>query len=290
MRTVRGRILRDTAVGDGLIAVEGAQYPFKLEGLWKSEHAPKVDMQVDVDFDESGAIVAIRAVDPAAVAREQAAKLAAHAGVAAKQAGEVAKAAAAEFQAKGLPVLKRYAEIVGIPTLAALACVLVAWFFLPAASLVFFGDKQSATFYDLMRVLNNPENGLGSLAGQGRSGAGLYGLLTIVALLAPLVPHFLRDRRAWLAYCAPLGWMVLAVFVGYWKVSSGIATAQRQFGAFGGDVRGMAREFMSGMLDALSIGLGAYLAAAAAAYLAYVGIRRFRSGAAAAQALASPSA
>ena len=290
MRTVRGRILRDTAVGDGLIAVEGAQHAFKLEGLWKSQHAPKVDMQVDVDFDDAGAIVAIRAVDPAAVAREQAAKLAAQAGVAAKQAGEVAKAAAVEFQAKGLPVLKRYAELVGIPTLAALACVLVAWFFLPAASIAFFGDKQSATFYDLMRVLNDPQNGLGSFAGQGRSGAGFYGLLTIVALLAPLVPHFWRDGRAWIAYCAPLGWMVLTVLAGYWKVSSGISTAQRQFGAFGGDVRGMAREFMSGMLDAVSIGLGVYVAAAAAAYLAYVGIRRFRESAATARALVQPGA
>lgn len=282
MRTARGRILRDTAVGDGLIAVEGAQHPFRLEGLWKSEHAPKADMQVDVDFDDAGGIVAIRAVDPAAVAREQAAKLAAQAGVAAKQAGEAAKAAAAEFQAKGLPVLKRYAEVVGIPTLAAMACVLVAWFFLPAVSIVFFGDKQSATFYQLMRVLNDPENGLGSLAGQVRSSAGLYGLLTIVALLAPLVPHVLRSRGAWLAYCAPLGWMVLAVLIGYLKASSGISQAQRQFGGLGADVGGMAREFMSGILDAISVGLGIYLAVAAGGYLAYVGVRRYRAAAGAA--------
>jgi hypothetical protein len=287
MRTARGRILRDTAVGDGLIAVDGAQHPFRLEGLWKSEHAPKVDMQVDVDFDDRGNIVAIRAVDQAAVAREQAAKLAAQAGVAAKQAGEAAKAAAAELQAKGLPVLKRYADIVGIPTLAAMACVLVGWFFLAAVSIEFFGDAQSATFYELMRVLNDPENGLGSLAGQVRSGAGLYGFLTIVALLAPLVPHFLRSRRAWLAYCAPLAWMVLAVLIGYWKVSSGISAAQRQLGGFGDAAGGMAREFLSGLSEAISIGFGVYLAVAAGAYLAFVGVRRYRGGARTAETLAS---
>lgn len=291
MKTSRGRVLRDTAVGDGLLVVDGVQLPFRLEGLWKSEQAPKVDMQVDVDFDDAGGIVAIRAVDAAAVAREQAAKLAAHAGVAAKQAGVAAKAAAAEFQAKGLPVLKRYAEIIGIPTLAAMACLFVAWFFLAALSIEFFGDKQSATFYDVMRVFNNPETGLGSLAGQGRAGgAGLYGLLTIMALLAPLVPHFLRQRKAWLAYCAPLGWMVLAVFIGYWKVNSGISQASRQFGGFGGDTRGMAREFIGGLLDAVSFGLGLYVALAAGAYLAFVGVRRYRAGNGTADALASSGA
>jgi hypothetical protein len=248
-------------------------------------------MQVDVDFDDAGGIVAIRSVDAAAVAREQAAKLAAHAGVAAKQAGVVAKAAAAEFQAKGLPVLKRYAEIVGIPTLVAMVCVLVGWFFLSTVSMAFFGDMQTATFYDVMRVFNNPETGLGSLAGQGRSGgAGLYGLLTVVALLAPLAPHFVRQRKAWLAYCAPLGWMVLAVFIGYWKVSSSLSQASRQFGGFGGDTRGMAREFIGGLLDAMSFGLGFYVAIAAGAYLAFVGVRRYRAGAGATDALAASGA
>ena len=43
-------------------------------------------------------------------------------------------------------------------------------------------------------------------------------------------------------------------------------------------------------LTAVSIGLGVYVAAAAAAYLAYVGIRRFRESAATARALVQPGA
>jgi hypothetical protein len=278
MRTARGRVLRDTAAGDGLISIGGTQHPFRLEGLWRSDHAPKADMPVDVDFDDAGAIVAIRVIDPAAAAREQAAKLAAQAGVAAKQAGEVAKQAAAEFRAKGLPVLAAYARIVGVKTLVAMALVLLGWFFLSIASVDFLGDKISATFYDLMRVLNHPQNGMATIAGQAHSGAGFYGFLTIVALLSPLVPHVIKTRATWLAYCAPAAWMVLAALIGYLKVHSSISEAQRQLGSFGGaQFGGMARGFMREALNALSIGLGAYLAIAAAVYLAYVGVRRYRS-------------
>lgn len=282
MKTSRGRVLRDTAAGDGLLAVDGAQFAFRLEGVWKSEHAPKVDMPVDVDFDDAGTIVAIRAVDPAAAAREQAAKLAAHAGVAAKQAGEAARQAAAEFQAKGLPVLLTYARTIGIPTLAAMACVLLGWFFFSAASVDFLGSAESATFYGLMRVLNDPQNGLAAIAGQASTGAGFYGFLSVVALLAPLVPYFVKRRGAWLAYCAPAAWMALAALIGYWKVNASIAEASRQFGGFGGAefgqaASGMAREFMNEMFSAISIGFGLYLSAAAAIYLAFVGVRRYRA-------------
>lgn len=277
MRTARGRVLRDTSAGDGLLSVDGAQYPFRLEGMWRSDHAPKVNMAVEVDFDDAGTIVAIRAVDPAAVAREQAEKLAAHAGVAAKQAGEMAKQAAAELRAKGLPVLGVYAQMIGTKTLVAMGLVLLGWFFLAWGRVEFFGDEISATFYDLMRVLNDPQNGMAAIAGQRSAGAGFYGFLTIVALLAPLLPHFVKQRAAWLAYCAPAAWMVLAALLGYLKVNAGISEAQRQLGDFGGaEFGGMAREFMREAMNAMSLGLGLYLSIAAGAYLAYVGIRRYR--------------
>lgn len=277
MKISRGRVLRDTASGDGLLSIDGTQYPFRLEGMWRSDLAPKANMAVDVEFDDGGAIASIRAVDPAAAAREQAAKLAGQAGVAANQAGDVAKQFASEFRAKGLPALSAYAQVVGIKTLVAMSLVLVGWFFLASASIDFFGDKVSATFYDLMRVLNNPQNGLATIARQSSAGAGFYGFLTIVALLAPLLPHFLKIRSSWLAYCAPAAWMLLAMLVGAWKVNSSISAAQRQFGSFGGEIGGMAREFMNEVVSAISMGMGFYMSVAAAAYLAYVGVKRYRT-------------
>lgn len=297
MNTVRGRILRDTAVGDGLISAAGKQYSFKLEGVWKSDRAPKVDMQVDVDLDDAGQIVAIRAVDPTAAAREQAERLMGTAGATAKQwaadlktKGAPALAelraksapALAEMQAKGLPVVRRYLALIGVPTLVAMVAVLLGWFFFASVSINFLGESQSATFYDFLGVLNNPESGLAIMEGRNPS-AGFYGFVAIIALFAPLLPHFVKSRKLWLAYCAPGAWMVLASVIGWWKIrspmSEATAAAGGGFGGFGGggELQGFAREMMNEIWNAISIGFGAYLAAAAAIYLAFVGIRRYRT-------------
>jgi len=295
MSTARGRVLRDTAVGDGLISVAGKQYPFKLEGTWKSERAPKVDMQVDIEFDDAGQVAAIRAVDSTAAAREQAERFMSTAGATAKQwaadlktKGAPALAelrakgapALAEVQAKGVPVVKRYVGLIGVPTLVAMAAILLGWFFFAAVSIDFLGQRQSATFYDFLAVLNNPQNGLAALEGRSAS-AGLYGFLAIVALFAPLLPHFVKNRRLWLAYCAPGAWMVLAGVFGWWKIRSAMSEATSAGGLGGGELQeltsGMAREFMNELWNAISIGFGAYLAAAAAIYLAFAGIRRYRA-------------
>jgi hypothetical protein len=293
MNTVRGRILRDTAVGDGLISAAGKQHPFKLEGVWQSDRAPKVDQQVDVDFDDAGRIVAIRAVDPTAAAREQAERFMSTAGATAKQWATDLKAkgapalaelrakgapALADMQTKGMPVVKRYVALIGAPTLVAMGAVLLGWFFFAAVSIDFLGQHQSATFYDFLGVLNNPENGLAALEGRSAS-AGFYGFLAILALFAPLLPHFVKSQKLWLAYCAPGAWMVLAGVIGWWKVRSAMSEATSAAGGFGGggELQNMAREFMNELWNAISIGFGAYLAAAAAIYLAYVGIRRYRT-------------
>jgi len=294
--------LRDTAVGDGLISAAGKQYTFKLEGTWKSDRAPKVDMQVDVDLDDAGEIVAIRAVDATAAAREQAERLMSSAGATAKQwaadlktKGAPALAelrakgapALAQMQAKGLPVVMRYVGLIGVPTLVALVAVLLGWFFFSAVSIDFLGQRASATFYDFLGVLNNPENGLAALEGR-RASAGLYGLIAIVALFAPLLPHFVKSQRLWLAYCAPGAWMVLASVIGWWKIRSAMSGATSGAAEFGGGfgggngelqelASGMAREFMNELWNAISIGFGAYLSLAAALYLVSVGVRRYRA-------------
>ena len=68
----RGKVLRDTSAGPGLLMVEGQQYPFALEGVWKSEVAPRSGLVVVVEFDQGGQIVAIIAVPESQLAKEQA--------------------------------------------------------------------------------------------------------------------------------------------------------------------------------------------------------------------------
>ena len=68
----RGKILRDPRTGPGLLMIEGRQYWFSMEGVWKSEVPPKPGLAVDVKLDRAGQILAITAVFESQLANEQA--------------------------------------------------------------------------------------------------------------------------------------------------------------------------------------------------------------------------
>lgn len=247
----RGRVLRDTSAGEGLVFVDGNQYAFRLEGVWKSEYAPKVNMGVDAEFDEHGQLVALRSVSASGAAGEQAAQAF---GVA----QESAKRLAAELQSKGLPVFRQYAQRMGYPVLAAFAALIVGWFFLSAVSVdLGFMGKNSVTFWQALKFLNS-----GGMAAMGGGSAGIYGLLCIAALLAVLLPQVWPNPRARLGLAAPLALMLLVLLVAYSKMP---------------DVPQGAEEFAAEFRKAVSLGLGAYLAFAAAIYLAWKGIKAARS-------------
>lgn len=281
MRTAKGRVLRDTTHGEGLMSVEGNQYTFRLEGMWKSDMAPKVNMQVEVDFDDAGSVVAVRGVDPAAAAREQAAQMAA-------KASETTKKLAAELQAKGgpmmekaLPVVQKYTGLIGIPTLVALVAIFFGWWIFSALVIELF-TRETVTFYQVMGLLNNPESGIEALGSGRRPGTGLYGIVTFIAWLAPLLPHFVPIRQLWLAYFAPIGWMGLAYVIGRWKISSAMSAGTEEIGAFGGEeaeefARQMQEELQNTISEAVSMGFGLWIAIAAGLYLAYLGYTRFRA-------------
>ena len=67
----RGKVLRDPHAGPGLLIIEGRQYPFLLEPVWRSEGPPKPGLPVEVDFGPSGQIVAITAVPESQLAKER---------------------------------------------------------------------------------------------------------------------------------------------------------------------------------------------------------------------------
>jgi len=64
--------LRDPSAGPGLLMIEGRQYWFCIEGVWKSEIPAKPGLAVDVKFDHAGQILAITAVSESQLAEEQA--------------------------------------------------------------------------------------------------------------------------------------------------------------------------------------------------------------------------
>jgi hypothetical protein len=67
-----GKVLRVPAAGPGLLMIEGRQYWFCLEGVWKSNVPPKPGLTVDVNLNHAGQIVAISAVSESPLAVGQA--------------------------------------------------------------------------------------------------------------------------------------------------------------------------------------------------------------------------
>jgi hypothetical protein len=55
----RGKILREPGVREGLLIVEGQQFPFSLKDLWKSVMPPKTGMVVEAEFNREGQLIAI---------------------------------------------------------------------------------------------------------------------------------------------------------------------------------------------------------------------------------------
>ncbi len=53
-----------------MLMIEGRQYRFCLEGVWKSEAPPKPGLAVDVKLDHAGQILAITAVSESRLAEE----------------------------------------------------------------------------------------------------------------------------------------------------------------------------------------------------------------------------
>lgn len=262
-KKARGKILRDTSMGQGLIAVQGRQHVFELVGAWKADCAPKVDMTVEVEFTPDGQVAAIYHVPESQLAREQALQ-------AAERAREKGSALASNMLAR-----------FGAPMLIAMAALISGWFFLNTVSIqISPGERIGLSFWNILGVVNSPRN-LIDVLGYGRGeGAGMYGFLAIVTLVTPLAPYFWKDRRAHLGNLLPLAFMLFVGVTIYWGIQDSARQAQGAMSAFGGaQAAQMMAEMTAAMtkeaMKAFSIGLGAYLSAATSLYLAFKGTIKF---------------
>lgn len=246
MTTIRrGRVLRDASHGEGLVFVEGTQYTFRLEGMWRSEFAPSVNMPVVAVFDAQGQLVSLTSVATGTRGRGQAAQ-------AFDAAGSVVQVLAAELQAKGLPLANAWAQRAGYDTLGATLLLLVAWFWLPASSFGIGGlGASSLSFYQVLAFLNG---GFLGLAG-GR--AGVYGVLGFGAVVGIFLPQLWKDRRAGFGMTLPLALTLLIIATAYVRANMLAGAAW----------------------EAISFSIDLYLALAAACYLAWRGLNTMRADA-----------
>jgi hypothetical protein len=244
----RGKVLRDTSSGPGLLMVEGKQYSFPLEDVWKSEAPPRPGLVVDVELSDDDTVQSVTAVPDSQIAKEQT---------------EQALAAA---RAKGSALASSAVARFGIPTLAATGLLIIGWFFLSTISInTGFLGKMDFTFWRVLSFVNarNAFEALGTLKDGGS--AGFYGLLALIALAGPFLSTFWKDRRAVLGGLLPLLFMLLVALLVRSAISSTTAGAPAE----------MMDAARSEIMKQISVGMGAYVSLLAAIYLAFTSVKKF---------------
>jgi hypothetical protein len=261
----RGTILRDANAGPGLVTVDGQQHQFTLEGVWKSAVPPKPNMTVDVDFGADGRISSLTAVAESQIAKEQAEVVMAAARDKSKA---VASAAVAKF---------------GLPTLVATGLLIIGWIFLNSLSIQTPVGNLGYSFWQVLGFINAGGAMQAIMQGGSSPSAGLYGFLAIIALAGPFVNYFWKDKRAVLGGLLPLLFMLMIALI-----------ARSEIGSMGGaDTTGLPPELLKQMRDqamqAVSMGMGAYLSLLVSLYFAAMSVKSFlASGASATPGVEKP--
>lgn len=121
------------------------------------------------------------------------------------------------------------------------------------------GSNASLSFYDMLRMQNG-----GNIQGAHGTGAGIYALLWLLAVVGPLLPSLLPHRASRFGYFVPLAlWLI--VLAGVVSQVREIMDATRQFAGFMGNSRAsrnMAGDMASSLWSSLSFGFGFYLSLA----------------------------
>jgi hypothetical protein len=234
----RGRILRDTSVGPGLLTVEGTQYTFLLEGMWRSEVPPRTGMPVDVSFDPAGSPEMVYAVSEGQIAKDQARR--AFSGV-------LDQAESAGGGLKSRP---------GVGTIVAEVLMLLCFFFLP--------NMQIGNAFALRKLNGWDAIGLDPNTTM-TNDHGLLSWLAVICLLAPLAVPFMKQAWSRWLYAAPLAFSVMAVAA----ISTAVHNVgQQATGTIGGLLGGeAAREMSRQMSGMFSISFGAYSVLLCSIYL-----------------------
>lgn len=261
----RGKILRDTSQGDGLLSIEGQQYPFRLEGVWKSDVSPKPDMVVEVAFGNANQVTSITALTETQLAKEQA---------------ELAMSAVKQQSAQlAYGMVERF----GMPLLAAMALLIVGWFVLNTLSIQLSPRNSiNLSFWQILAIVNAPDGVVQAVSAgrNGSNGGGIYSVVALLSLLGPLARFFWKDPRAHLGGALPLLCMALVAAMIYSGIHDSMKDEQMAALSLGGAqataiLKDMNDRLLAEMLKAITIGAGGYLSLLVSLYLAAKGVIQF---------------
>lgn len=256
---MRGKVLRDTSRGDGLLVAQGKQFSFTLEQHWRGDAAPAVNQSVDLDLDAAGELQTVRPVDLSRLAGEHSQNILA-----------MVQLHARRWLAGAGKQSDRKAII------ASVLMLLATTFFSVLSVRVMGAHTVDASFYDVLRVINGNDPQM-VLAGRG-PGAGVFALLWAAAVFGPLWPALRAERFAPLAFFLPLV-LWLAAAGGIFLAVRRAMSAANQLSSFMGNsraARNMAQDMVMGMWDNTTLGVGFYLSLAVTAYFTVRGVLALR--------------
>ena len=190
----RGRVLRDPYAGPGLLMVEGKQYPFLVEGLWRSEVPAKAGLVVNVDFDVQGNLNSITAASESQVDPGQSAFA---------RVGSGARRTALDRALATGPLAQLGASIL----------LVFSWSFLTTIAIhqPFLG-KVDLSFWQVLGYLNGG-NLLQASEFPSTPDSGVIGFLAILVLAGPFLSRLWDDRRALLGGMLPLSFMGFVAYM-----------------------------------------------------------------------------
>jgi len=250
--TTRGKILREPGAEPGLLMIEGQQYRFWLDGLWRSPLAPQPGFTVDVEWDQNGQMSAITVVPESQLNKER------------------AEAAFSKAKEKGGAMLAPVVATAGKINLIAAALLIFGWYFLTSISIQMpIGGSVKFTFWQVLGLLN-AGNILEMMQGGLRQGAGVYGLFALIVLVAPFLHLVWKDKRAVLAGIAPILFMALMLTMARHNIASAFT-----INLGGGGENELTRQARSEALSAISFGIGAYWSFLASLYFAAMAVKQF---------------
>ncbi len=247
--TKRGRVLRDTNIGPGLLTVEGTQYAFLLEGMWRSEVPPRTGMAVDVRFNDEGVLAEVYAVS------EGHAVLLAEPGITTAEKKGQGKTAIEDTSINVALIVEGPRPRSLFPLIVAELTMLLSFFALPSLRFESVYSGQGLSGWDTVGF--DPATTIVS--------HGLPNLIAISCLSVPIAAPFIKHAWARLLYCAPLSFTIFAVIelANQIQDTSRVASnAVRE--TFGGAAACQMAQHIGGNF---SMGAGAYLVIFCSIYL-----------------------
>jgi hypothetical protein len=164
------------------------------------------------------------------------------------------------------------------PGKIAIAAIFLCWFLLDTLVVTLGSLQHGVRFYDMSALIADPSRMFFGFQGWAHRAA--FGLLCIVCLAAPILPHFRQGRMLWLVYLAPLALMGVCGALLVWRTSGQFIAAPSDASGIGGNLvqfaNGLVHHGSTLISRHISIGVAGYLAFVASLVLALRGIRQYR--------------